>query len=114
MEVIGIEMPGKGELADAKWPADLLDDEYADKEGPVEEEAAGSSSTHSEMPPSPKSQRRYRPSVGEEARALEKAAEAEAAMMARLADRLAADASGSSLVLIGWSMGGCLPSSHCF
>lgn len=48
------------------------------------------------------------PKVSEEAAALRSSVVAEKAMMERLADRLAADAAGSALVLIGWSMGGML------
>ena len=69
MEVVGIEMPGKGELADVPWPA---------------EDIGGNE---------------------EVARAAE---EEEAEMISTLADRLADDAAGSALVLVGWSMGGML------
>ena len=95
MEVVGIEMPGKGELADAKWPAD-------------QEEPAAAAARDS----SPMGKRRMGESgqqrIGAEAAALKSSVEAESAMMARLADRLAADAAGSALVLVGWSMGGML------
>lgn len=66
MEVVGIEMPGKGELADFPWPGE--------------------------------------PAVP----AAERADDAEERMMASLAEEVAADAAGSALVLMGWSMGGML------
>lgn len=75
MEVIGIEMPGKGARADVAWPG----------EAPKSEAAEAGASTD--------------PLVG---------ARAEAAMMERLADRLATDSAGTALVLVGWSMGGML------
>ncbi|KAL1526376.1 hypothetical protein AB1Y20_015089 [Prymnesium parvum] len=65
MEVVGIEMPGKGELADVPWPGEAAADEAA-------------------------------------------ADKAESEMMAALAEAVAAEAAGSALVLVGWSMGGML------
>jgi len=62
MEVVAVETPGKGALADARWPAD-----------------EGAS-----------------------------VIEAEGRMMAQLAAAIGADAAGSALVLVGWSMGGML------
>ena len=81
MEVIGVEMPGKGARADVAWPGE------APKfgEAPNFEAAEAGASTD--------------PLVG---------ARAEAAMMERLADRLATDSAGTALVLVGWSMGGML------
>lgn len=66
MEVVAIETPGKGVLADAAWPAESA-------------------------------------SAGQAA-----AAEAEAAMIADLAAAVGADAAGTAVVLVGWSMGGML------
>jgi surfactin synthase thioesterase subunit len=81
MEVIGVEMPGKGARADMAWPGE------APKfgEAPNFEAAEAGASTD--------------PLVGDRA---------EAAMMERLADRLATDSAGTALVLVGWSMGGML------
>lgn len=71
LEVVGVEMPGKGALADTAWPG--------------ESASAGGSSVE-----------------------VAAAEAAEGEMMRRLADRLAVDASGGALVLVGWSMGGML------
>ena len=67
LEVVGVEMPGSGELADAQWPCDGVD-------GAADAEASA----------------------------------AEARMMRSLAQRIARDAEGSAVVLVGWSMGGML------
>ena len=77
LEIVGVEMPGKGELADAGWPADAA----AAADGDAD---------------------------ADDAEAAEAAEADEAAMMAALARRVAADAAGSVLVLVGWSMGGML------
>ena len=104
MEVIGVEMPGKGELADAKWPADAgAAPGEGGEGGEGEDSPPGSSSGHSSIESSSR-----RPSLDDEATRSEKANKLEREMMSKLADRLAADAAGSSLVLIGWSMGGML------
>ena len=153
MDVVGIEMPGKGSLADVSWPAEadeataaeasvprepsaqreaassayeaaavasaMAVDEATAAEGVdqsvVDHRSATSSATSSasssisslqdsgELPDAT-----HPPIFHPEAAALVAGARAEAAMMERLADRLAADAAGSALVLIGWSMGGML------
>jgi len=75
MEVVGIEMPGKGELGDVQWPGE----HKLPSDGKVANAAAEAA-----------------------------AAQREGDMMVRLAERVAADAAGSVLVLVGWSMGGML------
>ena len=122
MEVIGIEMPGKGELADASWPADAATVEAeAEAAGagdakPPSSPRAGSAGMNlttcalqTESTNCPRSYHgRSRRSADVKATAPSGTIDLEGAMMARLADRLASEAAGSSLVLIGWSMGGML------
>jgi len=134
--VIGIEMPGKGSLADVAWPAEAaeaavltsqrVDEMPSGAPHPMQPTATtppadcsttscGSSSLESaEEMPDPRDESLQRadaqtaPGSIAQAAALVAGARAEAAMVERLADRLAIESAGSALVLVGWSMGGML------
>ena len=141
MEVVGIEMPGKGELADARWPAPTS--RRRTPKGAASEEAGRArrrrrrrwSRRRARRPgggsPPERGRRRWsrssvrrrlaasrcrrglagpgrgRPHRGEDA-AKARGGSWRRSDDGRLADRIAADAAGSAIVLIGWSMGGML------
>ena len=88
-------MPGKGELADAVWPGEVIWEKHERESGRLshrdEDEAEADDEDEKQL-----------------AISAAAAARAEAAMMGRLADKMIEDASGSAVVLVGWSMGGML------